>query len=372
VTTSAEIAQNPLLAPFLPPPASDEECLRFYRDMVRTRTYDRQMIVLQRQGKIGFTIPCEGEEACHIGAASTFRPEIDWLFPSYRQQGMALHLGVPVEDLVHQMFNNEKDAGSRGRQMPVHFSFVKPVRWVSISSPLGTQIPHAVGCARAMQMKGEKGAALVCFGDGSTSTSGFHSGLAFAGVWKAPVVFLCDNNGWAISVPTHKQTASASFAVKGRAYGVPGVVVDGNDVLAVRDAVGAALERARQGGGPTLIEAVTYRIGGHSSSDDPRRYRPEGEVLQWQQRDPLARFEALLGARGLLTSSMKKDLEDRARDEVVAAVDAAAPLPPPPLDSIFEDVLAQQTPRLARQRADLLSELERHGRSTSADGAFPL
>ncbi|HKE01788.1 MAG TPA: thiamine pyrophosphate-dependent enzyme [Planctomycetota bacterium] len=350
----------------------DEDLLRFYRDMVRTRVFDRQMVVLQRQGKIGFTIPCEGEEAAHIGAAACVDPETDWLFPSYRQQGMAIALGVPMVEMTHQMFNTAKDRGSKGRQMPVHFSFVEPVHWVSISSPLGTQIPQAVGAARAMQTRGEKGVVFTMFGDGSTSTNGFHSGMGFAGVWKAPVVFLCDNNGWAISCPTSAQTASDSFAVKGKAYGIPGAIVDGNDVVAVRRAVGEAADRARSGGGPTLLELVTYRIGGHSSSDDPKRYRDEAELTEWRRRDPIERLERLLVERRALDTATKERIWAEAKSEVDHAVEVAASTPPPPIESMFEDVYADLSPRLARQRDELLDVRRRHGGETAAAGEFPL
>lgn len=368
VSTSAAAARQ--AAPVGEP--TPAELLGYYRDMVRTRTFDQQMVVLQRQGKIGFTIPCEGEEACHVGAAAVFDRERDWIFPSYRQQGMAIALGVPISELCHQMFNTAKDRGSRGRQMPVHYSFVEPLRWVSISSPLGTQIPQAVGAAMAMQRRGENGVVVTCFGDGSTSSNGFHSGMVFAGVRKAPVVFLCDNNGWAISCPTSQQTASESFAIKGKAYGIPGVVVDGNDVLAVRSVVGEAMARARSGGGPTLIEAVTYRFGGHSSSDDPRRYRDEAEVAPWRERDPIPRFEASLRKLGLLDDELRERIHAEAKAEVQAAVDEVAPTPPPPLESLFEDVYAEPTPRLVAQREECLERFSRHGRSTDADGAFPL
>jgi TPP-dependent pyruvate/acetoin dehydrogenase alpha subunit len=340
--------------------------------MVRTRAYDRQMVVLQRQGKIGFTIQCEGEEACHAGAAAHFDRARDWLFPSYRQQGMALALGVKPVEMAHQMFGNVKDVGSRGRQMPVHFSFVEPLRWVSISSPLGTQIPQAVGAARVLQQRGDGGIALCCFGDGSTSTNGFHSGMVFAGVWKAPVVFLCDNNQWAISVPTHRQTASSSFAVKGKAYGVRGVVCDGNDFFAVWRAVGDAVAHARAGGGPTLIEAVTYRVGGHSSSDDPRRYRDERWLADAQSKDPIARLEKVLTERGLLTTGEKQRIADEAAAEMREAADAAAAEPAPAVETLFDDVYAVMPARLRRQREALRAELERHGASTEAAGAFPL
>ncbi|MBI3817544.1 MAG: thiamine pyrophosphate-dependent dehydrogenase E1 component subunit alpha [Planctomycetes bacterium] len=351
---------------------TDRECVDYYRSLVLTRVFDRQMVLLQRQGKIGFTIQCEGEEACHVGIAANVNKEKDWIFPSYRQQGIALALGVPVVELAHQMFNNVKDIGSKGRQMPVHFSFINPVRWVSISSPLGTQIPQAAGCARAMQLKNENGVVFCCFGDGSTSTNGFHSGLALAGVWRAPVVFLCDNNQWAISVPTHKQTASTSFAIKGKAYGVRGAIVDGNNLIEVRRVVGEAAARARAGGGPTLIELVTYRIGGHSSSDDPRRYRDDDEVKAAVARDPILLFEKYLNERGLLNEILKTEIWTAAQDGVRAAVDEAAALPQPQVPTIFEDVYEKPTPRLARQREELLHTLARHGANTEAAGAFPL
>lgn len=357
--------------PGLRAPTGDD-CLRAYRHMVRTRVYDRQMVILQRQGKIGFTIQCEGEEACHAGSVAHFDPAKDWLFPSYRQQGMAIALGVPIVEMCHQMFNNAKDRGSRGRQMPVHFSFTDPVRWVSISSPLGTQIPHAVGAARAMQLRGEEGVAFCCFGDGSTSTNGFHSGLVFAGVWKAPVVFLCDNNQWAISVPTHRQTASSSFAIKGKAYGVRGAIADGNDFFDVWRVVGEAVARARAGGGPTLVELVTYRVGGHSSSDDPRRYRDEHAAAEALAKDPVARLERVLVERGLLDDARREAIWEEARREVVAAADEAAAVGPPPIESMFDDVLAEPTPRLERERALLRAFLARHGTGQAAAGEFPL
>lgn len=352
-------------------PPTDEQALDSYRIMVRTRAWDRQMVLLQRQGKIGFTIQCEGEEACHAGIVANIQKDRDWIFPSYRQQGIAIGLGVPMIDMAYQMFGNCKDAGSMGRQMPVHFSFTNP-RWVSISSPLGTQIPQAAGCARAMQMKGEDGVVFCCFGDGSTSTNGFHSGLALAGVWRAPVVFLCDNNQWAISVPTHKQTASTSFAIKGKAYGVRGAIVDGNDLLEVRRVVGEAAARARAGQGPTLIELVTYRMGGHSSSDDPKRYRDEQEVAAAKARDPIVKFEQYLTDRGLLSETLKSEIWTAAQDEARAAADEASVLPPPAIETLFNDVYSSLPPHLVRQRAELMQTLARHGASTDAIGAFPL
>src|SRR6185436_18076450 len=213
------------------PGLSEEELLHCYRSMLLVRAFDAICLKLQRAGRIGFSIPNEGVEATQIGAASALR-KTDWIFPSYRDFGMALYHRVPPLEMMHNMFGDARD-GAKGRQMPVHFSFVEPIHFVSISSPIGTHVPQAVGAAQAAKIRGEDTVVLASFGDGGTSSLGFHSGLNFAGVWRSPVVFLCQNNGWAISCPIEEQTASDGFAVKGEAYGMPGVVVDGNDVLAV-------------------------------------------------------------------------------------------------------------------------------------------
>ena len=206
-----------------------DELLHCYRTMLLVRAFDDTCLKLQRSGRIGFSIPNKGIEATQVGAAGALR-KTDWLFPSYRDFGMALYHGVDPVEMMHNMFGNDRDS-ARGRQMPVHFSFTEPIHFYSISSPIGTHLPHAVGAAYAMKVRGEDNIALASFGDGGTSSLGFHSGLNFAGVWKAPVVFLCQNNGYAISCPSEEQTASESYAIKGEAYGVPGVIVDGNDLL---------------------------------------------------------------------------------------------------------------------------------------------
>src|SRR6185503_12436642 len=239
------------------PRLSEPELLHCYRAMLQVRAFDAICLKLQRSGRIGFSIPNEGIEATQIGAASALR-KTDWIFPSYRDFGMALYHGVAPREMMHNMFGNARD-GAKGRQMPVHFSFERPIHFFSISSPIGTHIPQAVGAAQAAKLRGEDTVCLASFGDGGTSSLGFHSGLNFAGVWKSPVVFLCQNNGWAISCPVEEQTASDGFAGKGEACGMPGVVVDGNDLLAVRKVTLEAVARARAGSGATLIEAQTFR-----------------------------------------------------------------------------------------------------------------
>ena len=261
--------------PATEPKIGDEDLKKLYRALVLVRTLDARMLSLQRQGRIGFYVPSSGEEALQIGSAAALRPE-DWVFPAYREPGAALWRGYPIDKLVNQFYGNAEDL-SKGRQMPNHYGD-RDINLVSISSPVGTQIPHAVGAAWAMKIRGEPKVSLVYFGDGATSAGDFHVSMNFAGVFRVPCVFLCKNNQWAISVPLAKQTAARTLAIKAIAYGFEGVRVDGNDVLAVYAAVKKAVATARGGGGPTLVEAVSYRMGPHSSSDDPTRYRKAEEV----------------------------------------------------------------------------------------------
>jgi 2-oxoisovalerate dehydrogenase E1 component alpha subunit len=352
------------------PGLSEPQLLHCYRTMLLVRAFDSICLKLQRAGRIGFSIPNEGVEATQVGAASALRTT-DWIFPSYRDFGMALFHGVAPLEMMHNMFGNARD-GAKGRQMPVHFSFVEPIRFVSISSPIGTQIPQAVGAAHAARLRGEDTAVLASFGDGGTSSLGFHSGLNFAGVWKAPVVFLCQNNGWAISCPVEEQTASDGFAVKGEAYGVPGIVVDGNDLLAVRKVTLEAVQRARAGDGPTLIEARTFRMGGHSTSDDPKRYVPAEQVETWKRRDPIPRFEKFLEASGLLDATRGEALRKEVADEVAAAARAAEEVGPPGLETIFSDVYAIIPAHLRKQGEELFDIGRRRGDARAGDGTFPL
>lgn len=352
------------------PGLDDEELLHCYRTMLRTRALDEICMKLQRSGRIGFSIPNRGIEGTQVGAASALRRS-DWIFPSYRDFGMALYHGVPVVELMHNMFGDARDS-ARGRQMPVHFSFDRPIHFVSISSPIGTHIPQAVGAALAFKQRGTDDVCLASFGDGGTSSLGFHSALNFAGVWKAPVVFLCQNNGWAISCPSSKQTASESYAIKAKAYGIPGVKVDGNDLLAVRKAVVEAVERARSGGGATLVEAETFRMGGHSTSDDPTRYVPKEQLAAWEKRDPVARFERFLERRKLWSESKRDEIMAAAREEVLAAAREAEGTPPPGLETIFSDVYAEIPAHLRRQGAELFDLTKRKGDAVAGDGSFPL
>jgi pyruvate dehydrogenase E1 component alpha subunit len=352
------------------PGLSDDELLHCYRTMLLVRAFDDICLKLQRSGRIGFSIPNKGIEATQVGAASALR-KTDWIFPSYRDFGMAMYHGIKSVDMMHNMFGNAQDS-ALGRQMPVHFSFTEPIKFFSISSPIGTHLPQAVGAAFAMQQRGEDNVALCSFGDGGTSSLGFHSGLNFAGVWKAPVVFLCQNNGYAISCPSEQQTASDGYAIKGVAYGVPGVVVDGNDLLAVRQATGEAVERARRGEGPTIIEAVTFRMGGHSTSDDPSRYVPKELFEEWEKKDPVERFEKYLASRGLWTKERGESMRGDVMKEVADAAREAQAVGKPPLESIFSDVYAEVPAHLRAQGAAAFDLAKRFGDPDAGEGEFPL
>lgn len=352
------------------PGLSDDQLLHCYRTMLLVRAFDDTCMKLQRSGRIGFSIPNLGVEGMQVGAATALRKD-DWIFPCYRNFGMALYHGISPVDMMHNMYGNSHDSAV-GRQMPVHFSFVDPIHWVSISSPIGTQIPQAVGAARAFQLRGEDKVCLTSFGDGGTSSLGFHSGLNFAGVWKAPVVFLCQNNGYAISCSSEQQTASESYAIKGKAYGIPGVKVDGNDLLAVRRAVCEAVDLARAGGGPTLIEAETFRMGGHSTSDDPTRYVPKELVAEWAAKDPVDRFERFLGKRGLWKQGDRERIYGDCMQEVGDAARVAQSTEAPGLETIFSDVYAELPEHLRRQGQAAFDLAARRGDAATGGGAFPL
>ncbi len=342
--------------PATDPKLSSDEILRLYRFMVLERTLDNRMLSLQRQGRIGFYGPSLGQEAAIVGAAFAMNPE-DWIFPQYREPGAALVRGMPLAELVAQFFGNALDP-IHGRQMPCHYVY-RAGNFMSISSVVGSQIPLAVGAAWAAKIRKDPIACLVYFGDGGTSTADFHVGLNFAGVFKAPVVFLCNNNQWAISLPLRKQTASATLAQKAAAYGFEGVRVDGMDALAVVAAVREAQHRARAGEGPTLVEAVTYRLGPHSSSDDPTRYRDEKEVEVWRRRDPNEILRNHLVARGIWDGEADQRLLQELDDAITEAVHAVERAPPPPIDALFSDVY-EETPWHLREQLD---DLQSHGRS---------
>lgn len=319
---------------------------RLYAELVRGRRYNTQATALTKQGRLAVYPSSTGQEACEVAAALALA-EHDWLFPSYRDTLAVVARGVdPVQalTLLHGDWHTGYDP---------HEHRVAP-----LSTPLATQLPHAVGLAHAARLKGDDVAALALVGDGGTSEGDFHEALNFAAVWRAPVVFLVQNNGFAISVPLERQTAAPSLAHKAVGYGMPGRLVDGNDAAAVHQVLTEALAHARAGGGPTLIEAVTYRIDAHTNADDATRYRGDDEVEAWRAHDPVALLERELTARGLLdedgirtaredAEAMAADLRERMHQDAVLD----------PMD-LFTHVYAEPTPQLAEQRDQLRAELQ--------------
>ncbi|WP_437913507.1 thiamine pyrophosphate-dependent enzyme [Sorangium sp. So ce302] len=339
------------LDPATDPCLSDALLLRAYREIKRLRLLDARMLLLQRQGRIGFYGACTGQEATPIATALAVEPT-DWIFPALRESVMMLVRGFPLRTYVAQVFGNSGDL-LQGRQMPSHMSG-RQVNQVSWSSCIGPQLPQAVGAAWAAKLRRDSTVVVGFMGDGATSEPDFHSAMNFAAVFKAPCVMICQNNHWAISVPTDRQTSSRTIAIKGRAYGVPSVRVDGNDVIAVYRAVSEAVARARGGGGPSFIEALTYRVGAHSSSDDPSRYRSQEEVDRWTQRDPLLRLGRHLAGRGLLDDAAESSLEAELNAEIAAAVAEVEAMGPPARETLFDDVYAELPWHLRDQRAELL------------------
>jgi pyruvate dehydrogenase E1 component alpha subunit/2-oxoisovalerate dehydrogenase E1 component alpha subunit len=333
---------DPACDPVLPA----ETLLRAYREMRRLRILDARMVMLQRQGRIGFYGAAHGQEAVPI-AAGIVVEQHDWVFPALREQSVMLVRGFPLTTFIAQVFGNAGDI-LKGRQMPSHPSG-RAVHQVSWSSCVGSQLPHAVGAAWAMRARKTGAVAIGFLGDGATSHADFHSAMNFAGVWKVPCVLVCQNNSWSISVPVERQTASRTIAVKARAYGIPGVRVDGNDLLAVVAVLRAALDRARAGDGPTFVEAVTYRMGAHSTSDDPSRYRSEEEVDQWAKKDPLDRLRKHLLARDLVSSASDEALEKELAAEIAAAIEEVEKMPSSPRSTLFDDVYAEMPWHLREQ-----------------------
>ncbi len=325
--------------------------LEMYRWMTFGRAYDSRLISLQRQGRLSTYAPILGQEAAAVGAGLALE-DSDWLLGSYRE-------GVPM--IIHGMSAEQLLLYFRGH--PSASVMPEGVHCFPIQIGIADQIPQGVGVAWGMKLRKAGTATLVMFGDGATSEGAFHEGMNFAGVFQVPAVFLCQNNGWAISTPRVRQTHSETIAQKGQAYGIPALQVDGNDVVAVYREVKAALARARAGGGPTLIEALTYRLGAHTTSDDPTRYRPSSELTEWREtRDPLARLRTYLESAQLWDAAKQEELEHETQARVGAAVTAALETPMPSSDIMFDHLFAEDTPILAVQRREhAANQVEDHG-----------
>jgi 2-oxoisovalerate dehydrogenase E1 component alpha subunit len=322
---------------------NEDEVLGMYRAMLLARAVDERMWLMQRAGKIAFIISGQGHEGAQVATAWPMRRAQDWMAPFYRSIASAMTFGMSAEDIITAHLAKGDDVSSGGRQMPGHYGGA-PYNIVSLSSPVGTQVLHAVGIAMGAWVRGDDVVAMTQFGEGTSNQGEVHEAMNFAGVHKLPVIFVCENNGYAISVPLERQVAGGSVAARAAGYGMPGVEVDGGDVLACYAAAKDAHERARRGEGPTLIEARVVRLTSHSSDDDQRRYRDPAEVEALKERDPIPMFANELRSMGILTDDRDDQLRADVKAEVNEASRRAEARPEPTADDAHERVYADPIP----------------------------
>ncbi|GLI84025.1 thiamine pyrophosphate-dependent dehydrogenase E1 component subunit alpha [Rossellomorea marisflavi] len=320
---------------------SNEKVVEMYETMLLARKIDERMWLLNRSGKIPFVISCQGQEAAQVGAAFALDTEKDYVLPYYRDMGVVLTFGMTAQELMLSGFAKAEDPNSGGRQMPGHFG-QKKNRIVTGSSPVTTQVPHAVGLALAGKMEKKDLVTFVTFGEGSSNQGDFHEGANFAGVHKLPVIFMCENNKYAISVPIEKQLACEKVSDRAIGYGMPGITVDGNDPIEVYKVVKEAADRGRRGEGPTLIETVSYRLTPHSSDDDDRSYRSPDEVAKAKTNDPIITFGAYLKETGVMDDELEKTINDRVMKQVNEATDYAEAAPYAEPESAMKYVYAEE------------------------------
>src|ERR687896_14698 len=317
----------------------EDDLRRMHYNMLVARRVDERSWILNRQGKAAFVISCQGQEGCQVGAAYNLRPGYDYVSPYYPDHGVVMTLGMSARAEFLALLGKKEDPSGGGRQLPGHFSS-RELNVVTASAPIGTQYPQAVGSALAFKMRGEDGVVLTCGGEASTSQGDWHEAMNFAGIHALPVIFLIQNNVYAISVPEPLQVAG-SIAKRAEGYSFPGHQVDGNDVLAVYEVAKGAVERARRGDGPTLIEAKTYRLTAHSSDDDDRRYREREEIEEWRLKDPIVRFEKYLMENGLLDEEKKEEMGAEIKAEVAEASEYAENAPYADPEEALEGVYAE-------------------------------
>ncbi|MEC7814899.1 MAG: thiamine pyrophosphate-dependent dehydrogenase E1 component subunit alpha [Pseudomonadota bacterium] len=339
------------------PGLNKDKALRIYRAMVTTRILDERMMAAQRQGRLSFYMQCTGEEAAVIGSAAAL-DDGDMIMAQYREQGALAYRGFTIDEFMNQLFGNELDYG-KGRQMPVHYGS-KTLNYMTISSPLATQIPQATGYAYGQKLAGEGHCTITYFGEGAASEGDFHAALNMAAVQRVPVIFLCRNNGYAISTPAAEQFAADGVAPRAYGYKMDVIRVDGNDVLAMYRATEEARRLAVEHNRPVLIEAMTYRLAAHSSSDDPSGYRSKDEEAVWREKDPILRMRLWLEGKKWWTDKAEKELQESLRKEVLDTMKRAQKRPPPPLDSLVTDVYAEVTSALAEQMARLKAHIRRY------------
>jgi pyruvate dehydrogenase E1 component alpha subunit len=331
----------------LEPDIPKDLLLKLHRAMVLARRFDERLLSLQRQGRLGTFAPIKGQEASQLGAVAALE-ETDWMVPAFRETGAELWRGRTLVSVLLGFggFSEGDPEEKEHNDLPV-------------AVPVSSQIPHAVGLAWSIKYRQKKDVVMTFFGDGGTSEGDFHEALNFAGVYQIPVVFVCQNNQWAISVPRSKQTRAKTLAQKALAYGMPGLQVDGNDILAVYASAREAVDRARSGKGPMMVECETYRMMMHTTADDPKRYRTDEEVRSWERKDPLVRFQQYLQGKNLLTDDNIGQIEEEVKNEIQQAVDRAEKLMKEFTDPliIFDHVLADMPPSLLEQRQELSEEI---------------
>lgn len=335
-------------------PVIDESLARkIYETLAFHRVLDERMVAAQRQGRVSFYMAALGEEATSVGGAAGLEPQ-DMIMAQYREQGAIMYRGFTLEQFMNQMFSNEKDLG-KGRQMPIHYGS-NELNYMTISSPLGTQIPQAAGYAYAQKRAGLDAVTICYFGEGAASEGDFHAGLNMAAVHRAPVIFFCRNNGYAISTPSNEQYAGNGIASRGVGYGIKTIRIDGNDILAVLKATQDARKYALEHNAPVLIEAMSYRLGAHSTSDDPSGYRTREEEEQWKSIDPIERMKNWMLAQNWWDEAQEKTLFDGLREDVLAAVKVAEKIAKPELRELITDVYDTPPAHLEAQ----LDALEQH------------
>ncbi|WP_148861407.1 thiamine pyrophosphate-dependent dehydrogenase E1 component subunit alpha [Marinobacter fonticola] len=339
------------------PDIDKDKALRIYRAMVMTRVLDERMLAAQRQGRLSFYMQCTGEEAAVIGSTAAL-DDTDMIMAQYREQGSLAYRGYTIDEFMNQLFGNELDYG-KGRQMPVHYGSSN-LHYMTISSPLATQIPQATGYAYGQKLAGKGECTITYFGEGAASEGDFHAALNMAAVHRVPVIFFCRNNGYAISTPAVEQFAADGVAPRAYGYKMDVIRVDGNDVLAVYEATRLARKMAVEENRPVLVEAMTYRLAAHSSSDDPSGYRSKDEETAWREKDPLLRMQRWMEKHKWWTEDDEKKIQEDLRREVLETMKRAQKRPPPPLESLITDVYDQVPPMLNAQFEKLKAHIRKY------------
>ena len=353
-------------------PAIDKEtALKIYRDMTYIRVLDERMLAAQRQGRLSFYLTCTGEEAAVVGSIVGFTDR-DMVMAQYREQAALRYRGFTSEQFMNQMLSNDLDLG-KGRQMPVHYGS-RALNYMTISSPLATQIPQAAGYAYGQKLSGNDACTVCYFGDGAASEGDFHAGLNMAAVLNCPVVFVVRNNGYAISTPISEQFAGDGIAPRGVGYGIKTIRVDGNDILAVYAASVAARKLAIDGSAPVMIETMSYRLGAHSTSDDPTSYRNAEEEQLWAEKDPILRMRKWLLGKGWWSDQQEHQLKDNYKKEILDALKSQEKRPAPSLNDLISDVYQTPPQHLQQQYAELQQHIDKypdHYLDNSANSANP-